>query len=48
MKSQEIIEFTIVIIDVKQKAIKSTFQTFVKPTIDTQLTPFCIELSGIT
>ena len=48
MRAQEIIEFTIVIIDVRRKAIKSTYQTYVKPTIDTQLTPFCMELSGIT
>ena len=48
MNSQEIIEFPVVIIDVKQKAIKAVFQTYVKPVLDPQLTPFCTELTGIT
>ena len=34
LKSKEIIEFPIVIVDVKYKCIKSTFQVYVKPTID--------------
>ena len=34
LKSQEIIEFPVVIIDVKKNAIKSIFHTYVKPTID--------------
>ena len=36
------------IIDVKQKAIKAEYQIYVKPTIDTQLTPYCTDLTGIT
>ena len=28
--------------------MKDTFQTYVKPTIDPQLTDFCTELTGIT
>ena len=48
LKSQEIIEFPIVIVDVKNKCIKSTFKTLVKPTIDTKLTGYCTELTGIT
>ena len=48
LESQEIIEFPVVIIDVKNKKIKSIFQTYVKPTIEPVLTPFCTELTGIT
>ena len=48
MNSQEIIEFPVVIIDVKNKCIKSEYQTYVKPTLDPQLTDFCTELTGIT
>ena len=48
MQTQEVIEFPIVIIDVKRKAVKAVYQTYVKPTIDTELTPFCTELTGIT
>ena len=48
MNSQEIIEFPVVIVDVKSKSIKSIFQTYVKPTLDPQLTEFCTELTGIT
>ena len=48
MNSQEIIEFPIVVVDVKRREIKTTFQTYVKPTIDPQLTEFCTELTGIT
>ena len=48
LQTQEVIEFPIVVIDVRQKAIVAEFQTYVKPEIDTQLTPFCTELTGIT
>ena len=41
-------EFPIVIVDVKNKCIKSVFQTYVKPTLDPQLTPFATQLTGIT
>ena len=44
----EIIEFPIVVIDVKQRKIVAEFQTYVKPTIHPILTPFCTELTGIT
>ena len=47
LNSQEIIEFPVVVIDVKTRVIKSVFQTYVKPTLDPQLTPFCTELTGI-
>jgi len=48
MKAQEIIEFPIVIVDVKAKAVKAIFQTYVKPVIDPKLTEFCTQLTGIT
>lgn len=44
----EIIEFPMVVIDVKQKKIVGEFQTYVKPTIHPKLTAFCTELTGIT
>ena len=48
MKFQEIIEFPVVVIDVKKKKIKSIFHTYVKPVIDPVLTQFCFDLTGIT
>ena len=48
MNGQEIIEFPVVLIDVKSKSIKSEFHMYVKPTLDPVLTPFCTELTGIT
>lgn len=45
---QEIIEFPVVVIDVKQKKVVAEFQTYVKPTIHPELTTFCTELTGIT
>ena len=48
MPNKETIEFPIVVIDVKQKAIKAVYQTYVKPSINTQLTQFCTEFTGIT
>lgn len=44
----EIIEFPVVIVDLKQKCIKDVFQTYVRPTIEAQVTPFCTELTHIT
>ena len=37
----EIIEFPVVVIDVKSMAIVAEFHTYVKPVIHAQLTPFC-------
>lgn len=48
MNSQEVIEFPVVLLDVKTRQVKSTFHTYVKPTLDPQLTDFCTELTGIT
>lgn len=47
LQANEIIEFPVVIIDVKAKAVKAVFQTYVKPTLDPVLTPFCTNLTGI-
>jgi inhibitor of KinA sporulation pathway (predicted exonuclease) len=44
----EIVEFPVVIIDVKAQAIKSVFHTYVKPILEPIVTPFCTELTGIT
>lgn len=48
LKIQEIIEFPIIVIDLKQMAIVDKFHSFVKPTIYPTLTPFCTQLTGIT
>ena len=47
LNSNEIIEFPVVIIDVKAKAVKSVLHTYIKPTLDPVLTDFCTELTGI-
>lgn len=44
----EIIEFPIVLIDLKSLKIIDTFQTFVKPLTNPILSKFCTELTGIT
>ena len=43
----EIIEFPVVIVDVKTNFIKSIFHTYVRPADYPQLTKFCTELTGI-
>ncbi|CDW83651.1 exonuclease family protein [Stylonychia lemnae] len=43
----EIIEFPVVVIDVKSMQIIGEFQTYVKPTIHPKLTEFCTKLTGI-
>lgn len=48
MQTQEVIELTLVIVDVKKQQIKSEFQTYVKPVKDPELSVFCTELTGIT
>ena len=48
LKFNEIIEFPVVIVDVKNKAIKSVFHTYIKTTVEPVITPFCTELTGIT
>ena len=43
----EIIEFPVVIVDVKNQKIAHEFHTYVKPVIVPKLTEFCTELTGI-
>ncbi|XP_053318683.1 3'-5' exoribonuclease 1 isoform X2 [Spea bombifrons] len=44
----EIIEFPIVLINTKTLEIEDTFQRYVRPEVNTQLSEFCINLTGIT
>ncbi|MDC0366998.1 exonuclease domain-containing protein [bacterium] len=48
----EVIEFPMVLVDAREKPAQvvpnAEFQTYVKPVLHTQLTPFCVELTGIT
>lgn len=48
IKFNEIIEFPVVIVDVKQMKVAHVFHTYVRPTAEEQITPFCTELTGIT
>lgn len=48
LKFNEIIEFPVVVIDVKAQAIKSVFHTYVKPVVEPKLTEFCTQLTGIS
>lgn len=43
----EIIEFPVVVVDVKNQKIAHEFHTYVKPVIVPKLTDFCTELTGI-
>lgn len=42
----EIIEFPAVLIDVREKRVKDTFRTVVKPTKNPKLSKYCSELTG--
>ncbi|XP_045142897.1 3'-5' exoribonuclease 1 isoform X2 [Echinops telfairi] len=44
----EIIEFPVVLLNTHTLEIEDTFQQYVKPEINTQLSDFCISLTGIT
>uniref|UniRef100_A0A6I8P3U9 3'-5' exoribonuclease 1 n=1 Tax=Ornithorhynchus anatinus TaxID=9258 RepID=A0A6I8P3U9_ORNAN len=44
----EIIEFPIVLLNTHTLEIEDTFQQYVRPEINTQLSDFCINLTGIT
>ncbi|XP_053334645.1 3'-5' exoribonuclease 1 [Clarias gariepinus] len=44
----EIIEFPVVLIDTHTLEIVDTFQEYVKPQLNPQLSDFCVELTGIT
>lgn len=49
LEVQEIIEFPVIVIDVKNKSITDLiFHTYIKPVNYPQLFPFCKELTGIT
>jgi inhibitor of KinA sporulation pathway (predicted exonuclease) len=47
LKFNEIIEFPVVVVDVKQQKIVAEFHTYVKPVVEPKLTPFCTQLTGI-
>lgn len=44
----EIIEFPVCAIDTQRSTIVGTFHTFVRPTVQPQLTPFCTQLTTIS
>ncbi|KAG9463208.1 hypothetical protein GDO78_022205 [Eleutherodactylus coqui] len=44
----EIIEFPIVLVNTRTLEIEDTFQRYVRPEVNTQLSQFCINLTGIT
>lgn len=44
----EIIEFPIVLINTHTMEIEDSFQEYVKPEVNTQLSDFCVKLTGIT
>ena len=44
----EIIEFPVVVLDLEEKQVVGEFHTYVRPTVNTTLTPFCTQLTGIT
>jgi len=48
LEIQEIIEFPIIVIDLKEQAIIDKFHSFVKPVVYPKLTAFCTNLTGIT
>ena len=45
---QEIIEFPVVIVDIKERKIVDIFHRYIKPTVMATLTEFCTKLTGIT
>lgn len=44
----EIIEFPTLVYDFKEDKVLSTFHEYVRPVLHPTLTPFCIDLTGIT
>jgi inhibitor of KinA sporulation pathway (predicted exonuclease) len=44
----EIIEFPVVVVDLEEATIVDEFHSYVQPTVNTTLTPFCTQLTGIT
>ena len=47
-QDQEIIEFPIVVVDVKRRTCIAEFQSYVRPSVHPDLDEFCTELTGIT
>lgn len=44
----EIIEFPTLVYNLEEDKVQSTFHEYVRPVIHPKLTPFCIDLTGIT
>ncbi|RWS08161.1 ERI1 exoribonuclease 3-like protein [Dinothrombium tinctorium] len=47
LQTQEIIEFPVIKLNGQTFEIESVFQTYVKPSVNPVLTPFCTQLTGI-
>lgn len=45
---QEIIEFPVVAVDIKEQKIVDIFHRYIRPTVIPALTEFCTKLTGIT
>lgn len=46
-RTQEIIEFPTLVYNLKTQEVDATFHEYVRPLINSTLTPFCTELTGI-
>ena len=44
----EIIEFPVMVVDLKKRKITDKFHEYITPTYQPKLTAFCTELTGIT
>merc|ERR1712046_347164 len=47
LEPQEVIEFPIVLVDVRSLRVVGEFRSYVRPVHHPQLTPFCTQLTGI-
>ena len=48
IKPQEIIEFPVLKVNARTHVTESEFHSYVQPTVHTQLTAFCTQLTGVT
>jgi len=47
LKFNEVLELPAVVLDLKNNSLIGEFQTYVRPTIDDRIPPFCTYLTGI-
>ena len=46
-KLMEVVEFPVVVVDVKKQKLAAFFHEYVRPTVEAEITPYCTDITRV-